>query len=102
MGLVTGVSGESRPIEGLGKGLLDSGVLFSCLVLGDPQGVGAGNQLKMLHFQLMVSVLGNKGWRLQLPDPDSLAETGPQHTRTFMCKQFRGPHKVPDVPLTGV
>lgn len=58
----------------------------------------------MLHFQLMVSVPGSGGWRLELPDPDTpwQEDTGLKHTRTWLGKQLRGCQEATGVPQAGV
>lgn len=47
----------------------------------------------MLHFQLIVSVLGNESWRLRLLTQTHLGRNGSKHTWTLMCQQLKGPHK---------
>lgn len=59
-GGVWGVQAQGRSGKGA-SWFWGWGTQFSCLVLGDPQGVEAGNQLKMLHFQLTVSFSGSEG-----------------------------------------
>lgn len=56
----------------------------------------------MLHFQLLVSVSGSKGWRLRLPDPDELGRNMPPIHKDIHVQTAQVPPQALDVPLIGM